>query len=792
MNIPMTALKDFVDINVSTEEFADMMTMSGSKVETIEYIGKNITNVVVGQITKIEQHENADKLVVCQVNIGNEEVQIVTGATNVFVGALVPVALDGATLANDIKIKNSKLRGVPSNGMFCSIQELGYSTDEYPEACEDGIYIFSEGTEIGANAKDILMIDEDVVEFEITSNRPDCYSVYGIAREASATFDLPFKKHTFDLKREGSSDTVNVTIENDKLCKRYKCVIVDDIKIEQSPLWIRHRLMTAGIRPINNFVDITNYVMLEYGQPMHAFDINSFVGNDIIVRNAKEGEVITTLDDVERTLDSEMLVIADSEKSIAIAGIIGGDNTKITEETKTVLFECATFEGVNIRLSSKRLGVRTESSGKFEKGLDTELVDIALNRALQLVEELGYGKVATRDVDVYKNKATKNKVAFDVNRVNKLLGTDLSLEQMVGYLNRLEIEVEDSVAIIPTFRPDLVLEADIAEEIGRMYGYNNIGEILAIGTPTVGKLTYSQKVEKEVINFMISQGLSECMNYSFESPKVFDKLNIPTDDILRNAIKINNPLGEDFSIMRTTTLNGMLTSLSTNYNKRNKEASLFEICNVYIAKQLPLTELPIEQKTITIGMYGNKDFYDIKGVVEKLFDVVGVASRIEFHTENNLPYMHTGRCASITIDGVNLGFVGEVHPKVLSNYSIGEKAYIAKINFDLLIEKSDFSRQFVALPKFPASKRDIAMLCRDDLEVKEIEKVIRKYAKDVESIQLFDVYKGEQIEDGYKSVAYNISFRANDRTLTEEEINANMNKILEKLETILQVELRTQ
>lgn len=795
MNLPMSWIKDYVDIDCDVNTFCDEMTLSGSKVESIENKGKDITKVVVAKVLEIEKHPDADKLVVVKADIGqNEPIQIVTGATNLFIGAYVPAALDGATLAEGLKIKKSKLRGVESNGMFCSVEELGYTRSDYPEAPENGIYIFDKEYPLGSCVKEILQIDEDVVEFEITSNRPDCFSIVGLAREAAATFRKPFNMPKIEIVEEEKSmnNMINIEIKNYDICPRYTCRIIEDVKIEPSPQWLRHRLTSAGIRPINNIVDITNYVMLELGQPMHAYNYDKIEGKKLIVRNANKGEKLTTLDGIEREFDETVLIIQDENKVIDLAGIMGGENSMVTDDTKTILLESANFNGTHIRLTAKKLGLRTDASSKYEKGLDPNLSMLALDRACQLINMLKCGKVLKGHLDFYLQKRESWTVSYDSNRINKLLGTNISEKEIIDILALVEVEADGKVAKIPTFRPDLETEADIAEEVARFYGYNNIEATLSTGTPTVGKKTYKQIIIEKITNTMISCGLSQALNYSFESPKVFDRLNIEKNSTLRNTVNISNPLGEDFSIMRTSTLNGMLTSISTNYNRRNKEAHLFEIGKVYLPKELPLKELPVEREVLTIAMYGNVDFYDAKGAFENIFNELGMVNKVEYSPLETLSYMHPGRTAIITDEkNCEIGYVGEIHPQISSNYEIETKVYFGVLYIDKLVELANFYISYKFLPKFPTMQRDIAMLVKDEINVKEIEKIIKsKGGKLLESVKLFDVYKGEQIEKGYKSVAYSILFRSNEKTLTDEEVNSPMKKILKELEEKLQAQLR--
>ena len=798
MDISMSWLKDYVDVDCSTKEFMDRITLSGSKVEGVEVLG-NISKVVVGQVKEITKHPDADKLVVTQIDVGASELlQIVTGAKNLTVGDYVPVALDGSILADGTKIKKGKLRGVSSNGMLCSVQELGCDIHDFPEADENGIYIFpeSQADNLGKEVKDIMDLEDEVVEFEITSNRPDCFSVIGIARETAATLDKELKYPEINVNETAGGDVndlVSVSIENPELCQRYVARAIKNVKIEPSPRWMRKRLRSAGIRPINNIVDITNYVMVELGQPMHAFDIDTIADRKIIVRNAKEGEKITTLDGVERNLDPSMLVISDPEKAVALAGVMGGENSKITGEAEAVLFESACFDGPNVRITAKKVGLRTDSSSKFEKGIDPNLALVAVNRAVQLVEMLGAGEVVGGVVDCYPNKRETWKLNYSPEWINGLLGTNVSADEMADIFEKIEIKVdrENCVAEIPTFRPDLEAQADLAEEVARFYGYDKIVPTLASGTATVCKKTYSQTISSIVKDSMIANGLCESMSFTFESPKVFDKLSIPADSDLRKAITISNPLGEDFSIMRTVTLNGILNSLSINYNRRNEEAGLFEIGKVYIPKSLPLTELPDEPSKLTVGMYGKMDFYTIKGIMEHLFQVLGMEKLVEYSPVSDIPFMHPGRTAEVSVNGKSFGYLGEIHPTTAENYNIGTRVYVAVIDMATLVENANLVNIYVPLPKFPAVTRDIAMLVKDEVIVKEIENVIRKKGgKLLESMNLFDVYKGSQIADGYKSVAYSITFRAPDRTLVDDDVNAVMNKILDGLKNELGAELR--
>lgn len=797
MDISMSWLKDYVDVDADIKDYVEDITLSGSKVEGYEEISKDITGVVVGKVLSIVQHPDADKLVITKIDVAREEpLQIVTGATNLFVGAYVPVATDGAHLAGDVKIKKGKLRGVESNGMLCSVEELGFDRHDFPEAPENGIYIFENEQPLGADVRDVLDLLDTTVEFEITSNRPDCFSMIGLARETAATYKKDFKFPEITVKEEADGDIsemISVEIKNADLCPRYVARVVKDVKIASSPRWMRKRLRSVGIRPINNIVDITNYVMSELGQPMHAFSIDTIDEHKIIVRNANDGETFNTLDGIERKLDSSMLVIADPNKAVAVAGVMGGENSMITGDTATVLFESANFNGPNVRITAKKLGLRTDASSKFEKGLDPNISRIAVDRAVQLVEMLGCGTVVKGAVDCYPNKRESWQLSYDPAWINGLLGTDISEDEMIEIFERIEIKVDKATrtVTIPTFRPDLEAQADLAEEVARFYGYSKIVPTLAAGTPTVGKKTYSQTIADVIKKAMITNGLCEAMNFTFESPKVFEKLSIPEDSDLRKVVKISNPLGEDFSVMRTTTLNGMLNSLSTNYNRRNEEAGLFEIGKIYIPKALPLTELPNEPQKLTMGMYGKMDFYGLKGIVEYLFNILGMSEKVEFSPENSISWMHPGRTASVSINGESFGYLGELHPAVANNYSIGTRVYIAVLDVEAMIDAANMVSVYKALPKFPAVTRDISMVINENVFVKEIENVIKKKGgKLLEAINLFDVYQGSQIEKGFKSVSYSITFRAPDRTLVDDDVNAVMKKILSTLESELGAILR--
>ena len=807
-----TSLKWIKDLvpgieDLTPQEYLDAMTLSGSKGEYYVELDKNLENIVIGQILKIEKHPDADKLVICQVNVGQEgPVQIVTGAPNVFEGAVVPVVLAGGKVAGGhdgstppeegIKIKKGKLRGVPSNGMMCSIEELGSSRDMYPDAPENGIYIFKNRDDIkpGDDAIKALGLDDAVIEYEITSNRVDCFSILGIAREAAVTFDKPFCPPVVEPtgNDEDVNDFISVEVNDTELCPRYTARVVKNIKVGPSPEWMQRRLAAQGIRPINNIVDITNYVMEEYGQPMHAYDLSTIAGQKIIVRRAEHNEKFVTLDGQERTLDSSMLMICDAEKPVGIAGIMGGENSMITDDVDAILFEAACFDGTNIRLSGKKLGMRTDAQSKFEKGLDPNNASAAIDRACQLIEVLGCGEVVGGMVDVYGKVKEPHEIPFQPERINRLLGTDLSAEQMLGYFKSLELEydADRNVMIIPTFRQDLLGTADLAEEVARFYGYSNIPSTLPSGESTSGKVSFKHRVEdvaKETAEFC---GFSEGMTFSFESPKVFDKLRLDADDPLRQAITIANPQGEDYSIMKTTPLNGMLVSLARNFNRRNKDVKLYEMAKIYLPKSLPLTEYADERVQFTLGFYGEGDFFTMKGVVEEFLERAGMHDIVDYDPNAGKNFLHPGRQANIIYQGKVIGYMGEIHPEVCENYDMKTRAYIAVLDMPVITEMATFDRHFKGIAKHPAVNRDISMVVKKDILVGQIEKVIReKGGHHLESYHLFDIYEGSQIKAGYKSVAYSITFRANDRTLEEKDITAAMDKIIAGLED-LGIELR--
>ena len=805
MNTSLSWIKMYVpDLDVTAQEYTDAMTLSGTKVEGFEELDADLDKIVIGQITKIDRHPDADKLIICQVNIGNETIQIVTGAPNVKEGDKVPVVLDGGRVAGGhdgkmtpggIKIKKGKLRGVESYGMMCSIEELGSSREMYPEAPEYGIYIFPEDAKVGESAIKALGLDDVVFEYEITSNRVDCYGVLGIAREAAATFDKKFCPPEVKVtgNNEKASDYVKVTVQDPDLCTRYCARVVKNVKIGPSPKWMQRCLASNGIRPINNLVDITNYVMEEYGQPMHAYDLEHIEGREIVVRRAAKDEKFVTLDGQERTMDDSVLMICDGKKPVGIAGIMGGENSMITDNVHTVLFEAACFNGTNIRLSSKKIGLRTDASGKFEKGLDPNNAQAAIDRACQLMEELGAGEVVGGMVDVCNEVRLPSRVKFEPDRINALLGTSLTKEEMLGYLAKVELTYDEASGeiVAPPFRQDIHCMADVAEEVARFFGYDKIPTTLPTGEATTGRLPFKLRIENVARDIAEYCGFSEGMTYSFESPKVFDKLRLPEDHMLRSAITISNPLGEDYSIMRTSTLNGMLSSLATNYNRRNKDVRLYELGNVYLPKSLPLTELPDERTLFTLGMYGKGDFFDMKGVCEEFFEKAGMKKRVEYDPADKKPYLHPGRQADMLYEGKKVGYLGEVHPLTADAYGIGERAYIAVIDILSVLEFAGFNHKYTGIAKYPAVSRDLSLVVPHQVLAGQIENVlIQRGGKILESYQLFDIYEGSQIQAGYKSMAYSLVFRANDKTLEESEISAAMKKILNGLED-LGIQLRS-
>lgn len=806
MNTSLSWIKEMVPgLDCTPAEYMDAMTLSGTKAESAQYFDKNLDKIVVGRINKIERHPDADKLVICQVQIDEDgkEIQIVTGAPNAFEGAVVPVVLDGGRVACDhsgnkpgegFVIKAGKLRGVDSAGMMCSIDELGRDKTYYPEADEEGLYIFNKiegGSELklGSDALIPLGLRDALVEYEVTSNRVDCFGIEGIAREAAATFRKEFMPPVIKEtgNNEKAEDYISVEIKDNELCKRYVARVIKNVKIAPSPLWMQRKLSAAGIRPINNIVDITNYVMTELSQPMHAYDIDAIEERKIVVERAANGEKFTTLDGVERELDDTVLLIKDGKKAVGIAGIMGGENSKINEGLNTVLLEAACFDGTNIRLSSKKIGLRTDASGKFEKGLHPETALLAMNRACTLIEEIGAGEVVGGVVDVYPVKEGDREVEFDLDACNRLLGTSISLDMAREYFDMLGIKINDDLksVVVPYFRQDLLRNADLAEELARFFGYDKIPTTLPSGESTAGGETFGMEIEGKARELAEQFGFCEGMTFSFESPKVFDRLLLPLDAKEREAIEIKNPLGEDYSIMRTQIINGMLTSLGTNSARRNKNVRLYEISNIYLAKQLPLEDYPEERKQFCLGMYGEGDFFVLKGVIEEFLYKVGMKKLPSYNADAGKTFLHPGRQAQIIYEDTVVGYFGEVHPLVQEAYGIAERTYVANIDLSVICKKANFTVKYEGIAKFPSVVRDISLVMDKSLTAGEIEKIIRSESGAIlESLELFDIYEGERIGADKKSMAYSITFRNKEKTLEESEISAVMDKILKGLQTI--------
>ncbi len=795
MNLSKNWLSDFVDVSdISVKDYCDRMTDTGSKVECFEELAEDIENVLVAKILKITPHENSDHLQICQVDIGKEVVQIVTGAQNVFEGAIVPAAIPVAKLPGDITIKAGKLRGVESNGMLCSMGELNLTEHDMPDKEANGILILDDeyADKIGMDIRDALLLKDTVVEFEITSNRPDCLSVIGLARESAVSFGRKMTLPSPTVKCVNDGDKIgnylSVAIDAPDLCQRYMARVVKNVKIAPSPLWLRMRLRASGVRPINNIVDITNYVMLEYGQPMHAFDYACLDGSSIIVRRSNEKERFMSLDDQEHTLDNSMLVIADSKKAVALAGVMGGANSEIKDSTTTVVFESACFLGSSVRVTAKKNGMRTESSARFEKGLDPENCYAGLERACELVELLGAGEVVNEIIDVYPNKKAPTTLDFNPDVINSFLGTNISAEEMTKILEALEFKVDGNNLIAPSFRADIGCMNDVAEEIARIHGYNNIESSSIKGSTTQGGRTPKQKFEVDVENAMCGMGLDQIQTFSFISPKFYDKVRLPADSALRNSVVISNPLGEDTSVMRTVALPSMLEVLARNYNFNNTDVRLFEVATVYIPTEQDM--LPNENKTLCIGMYGNCDFYTIKGVCENIMKLAAIKDHSVVACSDNASY-HPGRCAKLCVGDKVLGIMGEIHPLTLKNYDIDVPVYTAELNFDAIFDMMDPNKVYTPLPKYPATTRDFSFVCEESLEVGTIFAVAKKAGgKLVEDVSLFDIYRGPQVGENRKSVSIRVTLRAADRTLTVEEAEKSGAKILKALETELGITLR--
>jgi phenylalanyl-tRNA synthetase beta chain len=793
MKAPYKWLKEFVDIDISPKELGDRLTLSGSKVEEIISQDEAIENVVTGKVLKIEQHPDAEKLVICQVEVNDGNViQIVTGADNMKEGDIVPTALHGSSLPGGVKIKKGKLRGVMSNGMMCSKEELGLPDDENTH----GLMILDKNTPVGKDVKLVLdELNDAVIDFEITSNRPDCFSILGIARETAATLDTQLRYPDVSVKgnlKEEIKSFLSVEVR-DSLCRRYIARAVKNVKIAPSPEWMQEKLLAYGVRPINNIVDITNYVNAELGQPLHAFDKRQITSSKIVVERAVDGEKFTTLDKAERTLTSDMLCIKDGDKAVALAGVMGGLNSEVVGDTSEIIFESANFDGTNIRITSNKLGLRTEASMRYEKDLDPNLTEMAVNRACHLVELLCCGDVVDTVIDIYPEIDKEKTLTVSVSWVNKFLGTEITAEDMKKLLKRLELTVgvdEDNLIItVPTFRRDLNIKEDIAEEIARIYGYDKIVSTLSSGTSVRGGKTEKQKIEDKIINTLLLSGLNQSISYSFTSRKVFDRINIPEDSLLRNAVEIKNPLGEDFSIMRTTTIPSIMENLARNFSRNNDSARLFEIGRVYI-KKTDEFDLPKEKNIITIGMYGSCDYLTLKGAVENILDALGI-ERYEFIREKDNSSYHPGKTAALLVNKEYAGVFGEIHPDVSDNYGVDTPCFAAELNMDLLINNAKMKKQYRSLPKFPAVTRDIALLVDDSVLVQDIHNIIKgKGGNLVESIELFDVYKGKQIAEGKKSIAYRIVYRSEDKTLTDKDVSKVHSKILSTLEFNLGAELR--
>ena len=796
MNLSKNWLSDYVNVNdIDIKEYCDRMTDTGSKVEGYEILGDDIENVVVARITKIDPHENSDHLQICQVDIGTETVQIVTGAQNVFEGAIVPAAIPVAKLPGDVVIKAGKLRGVPSNGMLCSFGELNLTEHDMPGKEANGILILDESfsDKIGMDIKEALMLNDTVVEFEITSNRPDCLSVIGLARETAVSFDRTLNEHTPVVKETKDGDNISnylsVSVDAPDLCQRYMARVVKNVKIEPSPLWLRMRLRASGVRPINNIVDITNYVMLEYGQPMHAFDYACLNGSSIIVRRAGDQENFRSLDDQDHTLDSSMLVIADQDRAVALAGVMGGANSEIKEQTTTVVFESACFLGTSVRVTAKKNGMRTESSARFEKGLDPENCLAGLERACELIELLGAGEVVSGKIDVYPGKKENTVLELDVDVINRFLGIDVSYDTMKSILETLAFKVDGNSITVPSFRADVACMNDVAEEIARIYGYNKIQSSRIKGETTQGGRTKKQTFEVNVEQALCGMGLDQIQTFSFISPKYYDKIRLPADSTLRSSVVISNPLGEDTSVMRTTALPSILEVMARNWNFKNENVRLFEIATVYLPTGA--TTLPKENKVITTSMYGDCDFYTMKGVCENLLKLAGIEN-YTFRANCDNPSYHPGRCANILVGDRILGIFGQVHPLVLQNYDVATPVYTAELDFEIMFELLCDVKAYTPLPKFPATTRDFSFVCEEDLEVGSIQDVMKQAGgKLVEEVALFDIYRGPQVGENKKSVSMRVTLRAADRTLTVEEAEKVANKILSAMEKQLGITLRS-
>lgn len=795
MKLSMNWLKDYVDKSFDPKEYSDKMTLTGSKVEGYERLGEEISKVVVGKLISVEKHPDSDHLLICMVDVGEAEpLQIVTGAQNVKPGEYVPVALNGSTLPGGVTIKSGKLRGVPSNGMLCSLGELGLTVNDFPYAEENGIFLLKEDCKVGDDIKDVLGINDIAVEFEITSNRPDCLSVIGLARETAASFATDIKLHTPVVKETDNGKTINdyisVEIKDPDLCPRYTARVVENIKIEPSPKWLRERLRASGVRPINNIVDITNYVCLEYGQPMHAFDYNYLEGGKIVVRRADEGEEITTLDGVKRTLTNKMLVISDAKKAVAVAGVMGGENSEIIPETKTIVFESANFNGPSVRMTARDIGLRTEASGRYEKGLDRENTMPAIERACELVEMLGAGDVVKGIIDVYPTKAEQTVIPFDPQKINEFLGTDVPYESMIDTFKRLDIKLEDGKLYPPSYRADLEGMHDIAEEVIRIYGYDKIPSTQFRAQATVGGRNPRQKRIVELNSLLTMHGFYEVQTYSFISPKYYDNIGLAPDAPERNSVVISNPLGEDTSIMRTTALPSVLEVLAANRRYRNKSCAVYENAKIYIKRAF--SEQPDERLSTVIASYNCGDFYYMKGICENVLRVFGV-EKTDVTAKKDLPYFHPGRCAEVTApDGTVYAVFGELHPNVSKTYGFDVPVYVCICDTEKLLATAPAEKHYKPLPKFPAVERDLAFVCDESLTSGELKKAIVKYGgKMLESVEVFDIYRDAKIGENKKSMAYSLTLRSPEKTLEDADCDKIVYKILNGLERDFGVTLRT-
>ncbi len=793
MLVPIKWLKDYINIDEDIKKIADKLSDSGSHVESITMRGEGIKGVYTAKINEIKKHPNADKLLICRVSLKDKDLQIVTGAKNIYEGAIVPVAVDGSKLAKGIEIKTGDLRGVESQGMMCSLEELGFDISVIPKEARNGIFIFPKDTEIGKDAAEVLDLNEPVIEFEITPNRPDCLSIIGMALETAATFDTKIKRPSTEVKNpmvdiDKYLEGIEIKTPN---CYRYYSRVLTDIKIGPSPLWMQNYLMAAGVRPISNIVDLTNFIMLEYGIPMHAFDLDSLQNKKIVVREAKNGESIKTLDGKVRDLAEGDILITDGQEIIGLGGIMGGFDSEISENTKNVLIEGASFNGDNIRKTSKRLNLRSEASGRFEKGLDPNICETSVNRMCHLAETLGIGKVCRGHKDNYKDKKDKKVIKLGKEKLNNLMGMNLSVNEIAKILERLEIkcQIEGDIitATVPTFRGDINIAEDLIEEVSRIYGYANIKPKALRGELSVGSRPHHREIEMKIKSFLTGLGYNEFMTYSFVSPTIFDKLNIEADNPIRDTLNILNPLGEDYSIMRPTIIPSMIDALAKNAARANENVAGFEIGNTFFKSE---GELPEEKLKLVMGFYDIGDFYFLKESIEKTLWTVGL-SGFEYETVKK-PYLHPGRCAGIYYKGKCIGELGEVHPSVLKNYSLKKRVYIAELDFDFICDNSINNYIFKDLPKYPSIKRDFAFIMDRDIEAARIEKIASdKSGNLLESFKVFDIYQGNNIEEGKKSLAFSLVFRAGDRTLTDDDVNKISSEVIEAIENDLGAVLRS-